>query len=236
MATVDPTDLVHALSPMIHAHQHSAAADAASFSSTSSWEAVLSTMYTTTPDFVYKGPAHGHSNPWFGSPDPYLNLVDGHARSIAPNLKALGGVVEGAINTQAKDQLPEIAQKAAENCVKVIDAAFLQAEEVGVLPGFKPTGGILPHRDPNIPHGSYSIKTIYEQGRNNEKLLNTIQSMLMPAALYALFSVAFLRQGVYKEDIEDDPVGVTVETLRSLGARLGIFSAMALIALIFFSG
>jgi hypothetical protein len=229
MAALDPTDLVHAVSSAIHTHQHSADAAAAS---TSSLETILSTMYTTTVDFVYKGPAHGHSNPWFGPPDPYL--VGDKPHSIAPNLKALG-IADGTVATQPTE-LPDIAKKAAEKGFKIIDPAALQAKGGGILPGFRPTGGILPHGNPNIPHGPGSISTIYQQGSNNEKLLKAIQSMMLPAALYAAVDMAFLRPGVYKEDIEDDPVGVTVETFQVLGVRLGVFTAMAVVALAFFSG
>jgi hypothetical protein len=207
MAALDPSDLVHAVSSAIHTHQHPVDATA-----TSSLETILSTMYTTTVDFVYKGPAHGHSNPWFGPPDPYL--VGDKPHSIAP----------------------DIAKKAAEKGFKIIDAAALKAKGGGDLPGFKPTGGILSHGDPNIPHGPGSTNTIYQQGSNNEKLLKAIQSMMLPAALYAAVDMAFIRPGVYKEDIEDDPVGVTVETIQVLGVRLGVFTAMAVLALVFFSG
>jgi hypothetical protein len=230
MAVLDPTDLVYAVSSTIHAHQHYA--DISGASTSSSWEAILSTMYTTTADFVYRGPAHGHSNPWFGPPDPYLAGDVPH--SIAPNLKALG-IVDGAVSTQPTD-LPDVAKKAAEQGARFIDAAALQAKGGSDLPGFKPTGGILSHRDINIPRGPGSMNTIYQQGSNNEKLLKAIQSMMLPAALYAALDMVFLRPGVYKEDIEDDPVGVTVETVQVLGVRLGVFTAMAVVALVFFSG
>jgi hypothetical protein len=217
------------LTPRLHPNQriYSTARPMAALDPTDVVHAVSSAIHT---------PQHhvdaGHSNPWFGPPDPYL--VGDKPHSIAPSLKALG-IVDGVRTTQPTD-LPDVAKKAAEKGFKIIDAAALQAKGGGDLPGFKPTGGILSRGDPNIPHGPGSVNTIFQQGSNNEKLLKAIQSMMLPAALYAAVDMAFLRPGVYKEDIEDDPVGVTVETIQVLGVRLGVFTAMAVLALVFFSG
>jgi hypothetical protein len=38
---------------------------------------------------------------------------------------------------------------------------------------------------------------------------------------------------LYGEDIEEDPMGVTVETLSDVGVRLGIFAILSLLVCLF---
>lgn len=206
LAAVDPNDLVN------FAHHHP------------TLDAVLSTLYSTTADGLLQ-PAHGHSQPFFGAPDPWLS--SGH--SIAPNLKALG--IDATVTP--KEQLPEAAQAALQKGWKVVDAAKFQAGGGSTLPGFKQTGGILPEHS-KIPE--VTMASFTNQAFVSAKFLKVVEKLPMAAFVYVLIDFFLLRPNVdlYKEDIEEEPLEVAAETVAVSGIRLGVFFLIGFLTVVLF--
>lgn len=212
MAAVDPNDLAN-IAAAIHHH-----------SDVSSWDAILSTLYSTTAEVLK--PAHGHSQPLFGPPDPWLT---GPPHSIPPpNLKALD--LPPATPT---DQLPEVAQAAIQKGLKVVDASKWQAGGGSTLPGFKPTGGILPQHA-NVPEAN--MESFTAQVFGSARFLNVLEKIPMAAFVYVLVDFFLLRPDVdlYKEDIEEEPLEVAAETLAVTGVRLGVLFLIGFVTLVIF--
>jgi hypothetical protein len=238
MAVVDPAELANLALNFVHHHQDQAASagvqHAADISSSSSWEAILSTLYATTVDGILK-PAHGHSQPLFGPPDQYLSA----GKSIAPSMKALADMnaassaaTDAAAETASK--LPEVAQAAISKGFKVIDASKFESGGASVLPGFAKTDGILPQHSPSMPPETQ--ESFFAMIKWEVKYLNVIDKIPLAALVYGMVDFFLLRPGVdlYKEDIEDEPVDTLAETVAITGVRLAVFTAIALVTLIFF--
>lgn len=201
MAAMDPNDLMH----FVHHHP--------------TLDAILSTLYSTTADGLLK-PAHGHSQPLFGPPDPWLSTGD----SIPPNLKALG--IDPAPITS---DLPQ-AKEAIEKGLKVVDASTFQAGGGNALPGFTPTRHILPQAGP-VP--DITMETFTNQVFGSAKFLRAFENFPKAALAYVIIDFFFLRPDVdlYKEDIEEEPLDVAAETFAVTGVRLGVFFLITLVTL-----
>merc|ERR1712232_834797 len=108
------------------------------------------------------------------------------------------------------------------------------------LPGFTETRSLL---SPHLIHGpsGESATTITDplymfRARLNyaSTMLDVITKLPYVAFTYALVEFSFLRSNVdiYKEDIEDDPVGVFTESVSDIGVRVGILFVLTLITFV----
>lgn len=231
MAAMDPNDLTNFV------HQHPAL------------DAILSTLYShavaiphahppaiphaqgVDNDLIIRaakasgGAAHGHSNPLFGPPDPLLLKM----KSIPPtHLENLG--VE--IPAGTPESWPEAAKVALQKGNTIVDSSKFTSGGGSVLPGFKPTGGILPRQ---VIHDS-SLATIDRQTVQEMKYWNILKKLPFTALVYAFLDFRFLRYGVfvYKEDIEEEPREIAAETLAVTGVRLGVFFLLGLVTVFMF--
>ena len=258
----DPVDLAHsaadgttsqAVVDQLHQHllsrlgEQAVAGDAAGGGGgggSGSLEAILSTMYAATSDVMLK-PAHGHTQPLWGPPDPYLSA----GKSIAPSAKSLidmgiqeasNAITSGAAAAGQQQQgggggaLAEEVRAAASNGWKVIDGSGIKAENV--LPGFAETGGILPRHSAGVP--DETPETLAAQVEWSAKFLNVVDRLPYVAFLYATVEFFFLRPNLdlYKEDIEDEPSKAAIETAVVTGVRLIAFAVISLFTLIIFGG
>lgn len=214
MAAIDPNDCANVVSAIHHHHPH--------------LDAILSTLYSATVDSGLLKPAHGHSQPLFGPQDPWLTS----GKSIPPpNLKALIGTDNMAPAT-VSENLPEAAKAIIEKGGKFVDASKWQAGGGATLPGFKPTGGILPRS--NVPDAS--MESFTAQVFSSAKFLKVLERIPLAAFVYVFIDFFFLRPDVdlYKEDIEEEPLEVAAETVAVTGVRLGVFFLIGFLTLIIF--
>jgi len=241
---IDVTDLANTVADGIgylgqQQHHHNIvqqAADTGSGKGSTVLEAVLTTLYAATSDVVLK-PAHGHSQPLWGEPDPYLAA----GKSIAPSAKALAemGIQKASVTAAAASSSGEKfsaqVQRVASDGWSILNGANVHQENV--MPGFAPTGGILQHHDPRVP--AETPETFAAQVEWSAKFLNVIDKLPYAALAYAMVEFFFVRPGldVYKEDIEEgDPTELLMETVMVTGVRLGAFALVAVATLILFGG
>jgi len=215
LAVVDPAEFMH----------HSAVA------ANTPLESVLSTMYTTV-DSALLQPAHGHSQPLFGPPDPLLS--SGH--SIAPNIKAVLGSDAVATANTAIEEIPQAAKAAIQNGQKVFDASNFEVGGGKTLPGFFETGGIMKKHSSDVPEAS--LQSLTSQVKQSAKLFPALDKFPMAAFALVFIDFFFLRrgEGLYKEDIEEKPFDVAVQTLVVTGVRLVAFAITGLVTIVLFSG
>ena len=228
-AMMDPTNLVDAAAAV---HHHVSSVDTTTTTTTTATLEHFgsSSVYVSLVDGLLK-PAHGHTQPLFGPPDKYLSA----GNSIAPNLKALG---DAAITTTPVDQLPQVAQTAAKQGYTILEASKFEGGGGSVLPGFMPTGGILPgHAD--IP--DYTLDTFSAQVVSSAKYLGVLEKLPLIAFLYVLIDFFVLdffglrdNMDLYKEDIEDEPLDVAAKTVADTGVRLATFTAISFFTVVFF--
>jgi hypothetical protein len=187
--------------------------------------ALLSTMLTS----ALKQPAHGHSNPLFGPPDQYLAA----GKSIAPSAKALvdmGITHAKAASEMVPDASPAFQESAAaamNKGYKLLNGANIMNGGGTQLPGFVETKGVLSAHNPNVPAetpASFAAEVQWAAG-----FFNVMDKLPFVAFWYAMVEFFILRPNVdlYKEDVENDPVGVAVETASVAGVR---FLAIAFIS------
>ena len=183
---------------------------------------LISTMLTTTLT-----QAHGHSNPLFGPPDQYLQA----GKSIAPSAKALMDV--GITHAKTASEIAPDASAAFQESVaaamdkgwKILNGANILNGGGAPLPGFAQTKGIFgTHNAPAETADSFVMEAKWAFD-----YYNVMDKLPLAALSYALFEFFILRPNVdlYKEDIEDDPTGVTIDTVSVAGVR---FLAIAIIS------
>jgi len=178
--------------------------------------------------------AHGHTNPLFGPPDPYLEA----GKSIAPSAKALLDI--GITTTKTVDEMlpdsPEAVKQylttSMNNGWNVLDASNIKVSNVNHLPGFQDTRGIFGTRAvPLESPESFTAEIKWAAG-----YFNVMNKLPFIAFYYALVEFFLLRPGVdmYKEDIEDDPEGVLADTISVSIVRAGVFAVIAMLTVTFF--
>ncbi len=177
--------------------------------------------------------AHGHANPMFGPPDPYLAA----GKSIAPSAKALVNL--GITSTKTVNEMlpesPEALQQYLTAVIKkgwnVLDASTIKVLDTNHLPGFTDTRGIFGSRAlPLESPESFAAEVKWAAG-----YFNVMNKLPFVAFYYALAEFFFLRPGVdmYKEEIEDDPEGVLADTISVSIVRFGVFALIAMLTVIF---
>ena len=180
-------------------------------------------------------PAHGHSNPMFGPPDPYLEA----GKSIAPSTRALSDMGITVPTTPAEmipDASPafqESVNAAMTKGWKVLDSATIQGAKVGInhLPGFSDTRGILGTRLPPLESPeSFAAEVKWAAG-----YFDVMDKLPLVAMGYVLLEFFILRPGIdlYKEEIEDDPDGALADTISVAIVRLAAFAILSVMTVIF---
>lgn len=164
----------------------------------------------------------GHTQPLWGPPDPYLSA----GKSIAPSARALTdlGVTDpSSTGTAPPDTWPKLAQLAVQDGVRVLDSAALKAENF--LPGFTPTGGILPtHSAPLETPASFAAQVEWSAA-----FLNVVDKLPRAAFVYCLVEFFFLRPGIdrYTDEVELEPMRALTESVAVTGVRLAMFCLVA---------
>ena len=175
-------------------------------------------------------PAHGHSNPLFGPPDPYLQA----GTSIAPSAKALSnlGLTAPPATMTVQDIDSSLTRKvdvAAKKGYNILDGRkIVQGADDTVLPGFAHTKSILAPQSNVQDTPSQFLFRI----KLAEALGPLFDKLPFVAFYYVLVEFFILRpnnKDLYVEDVEEDQMGVAVETLSDLGVRLGIFAVLSIL-------
>lgn len=179
---------------------------------------------------VYTKPASEHTQSWFGVPDPYLSA----GKSIAPSTKALSDM--GITITDKTNLLPSVGATGS-STVKdissstkyIIDSTFIQNHDV--LPGFTPTGGILQHPsmiDIDAPPSVVSFVASIDWASN---YINVIDKIPIVVLFYVCIEFFILRPNInlFKEDIDDDPMGTFVNTITVTSVRLIMFFVLTIV-------
>jgi hypothetical protein len=177
--------------------------------------------------------AHGHANPVFGSPDPYLLA----GKSIAPSVKALTdmGIVPAKTVGDLLPDAPEGFQHAVAEAVKkgwnILDTSRIHGSGENHLPGFSDTRGIFGTR--MVPFDTAQSFAAEVQWANN--YFSVMDKLPFVAFYYALVEFFILRPGVdlYKEEIEDAPEGVLADTISVGVVRLGAFAVISFLTVLF---
>jgi hypothetical protein len=161
--------------------------------------------------------------------------------SMRPTPEGLRGLsIEPPSNT-AKDLIPEAsdaiqkkAQAAMDTGMQILDGNKILGGGFSSFAGFEPTRSILaPHIEETVRPDS-PIKFVARM-RGAGTLLPVIDKLPFVAFYYALVEFFFLRPNLdlYKEEIEDDPAGVTTEAVSDIAVRVGILFVIAIVTLIF---
>jgi len=178
------------------------------------WETLLSTLYTASAETLLK-PAHEHTQPFWGAPDPYLSA----GKSIAPT-------VDMGIE-KATQELTQQAQAAAAKGWNLLDSTRVTPENS--LPGFTNPSGILGPHDPRLP--AETPESFAVQVEWSAKYLNVVDKLPYVAFTYALIEFFLLRPNldVYQEDVEEEQGAVMAETVVTTGVRLGALCFLAIV-------
>jgi hypothetical protein len=127
---------------------------------------------------------------------------------------------------------PLVARLAINEGYRVLDVATIKSENL--LPGFSPTGGVLPVHNSQIPPESFS--TFAGQVQWSAQFINVLDHLPEAAFVYALIEFFVLRPGIdlYKEDIELQSEGgssgvLTAEVVAVTGVRLLVFFVVAIL-------
>lgn len=228
-------------SPQLQSSKHTTALNLATLelsdimsavSSAHDMSSELSAIISTTLSTAVTA-AHGHTNPVFGQPDPYLAA----GKSIAPSVQALSelGITPARTVGELIPDAPEDFQHSVAQVVKagrkVLDFSHIHGTGVNHLPGFADTRGIFGSR--MVPMDTTESFVAELQWANN--YFRIMDKLPFVAFYYALLEFFILRPGVdlYKEEIEDDPNGVFVESVAVSTVRLGAFALVSFATVVF---
>jgi hypothetical protein len=188
-------------------------------------ESAISTIYTASANVLLK-PASEHTQPFWGTPDPFLSA----GKSIAPTvqgLQELGISKQSAANivSQAPEGLADKVQSAITKGWKILDSNNALAQDG--LPGFSPTRSILAGHEIGLP--AETPETFASQVEWSASFLNVVDKLPYIALAYALIEFFLLRPGVdlYQQDIDDEPERVLAETVLVTAVRMGVFAVVA---------
>lgn len=203
---VDPNDV-------LHAHPHV--------------EALLSTMYAGVLQ-----PAHEHTQPLFGAPDPILSA----GKSIMPSQNAF---VDAGLAETVKSSALAVPDKVVEAISKTPNKFLIDPKSVisidRVLPGFQQTGHILPEHSASFPQET-DQSLILEMG-SIAKMMRVVNVLPMAAFLYTCAEFFLVKPGfdAYKEELDEDRAAANVEFMALTGIRLAILSVIGVVTLGFFA-
>ncbi|KAL7562180.1 hypothetical protein ACA910_017729 [Epithemia clementina (nom. ined.)] len=180
-------------------------------------EALASTIYST-------GVAHGHSNPWFGPPDPYLEA----GKSIAPLQSTISEPASiTATTTTTTTTLPQNVQDMIAKGYTVIDASTVKYQQ-------KVPGIVLPSRiflgRPTAPNDY--LATFLAKAEWASNFVNVFDKLALASFVYCLVEFFYLRPNIdlYKAEIEEEsPASLWADVLATFTVR---FVAMGFVALL----
>lgn len=203
-------------------------------------------------------PAHGHSNPLFGPADPYLQS----GRSIAPSLDALSrlGLVstpaareDGTVGTTGPSGpaafRPSSSSASNRGSSRAGTRAVLDGSKIvrqggdaskaatataaATLPGFAETRSLLAPRAEEWDTFSQFRARIMLNANVNIPNLDKVPIVVLCYGLVEFFLLRPNTNDLYKEDVEEDPVGVTIETVSDVAVRVGILFVLAVMVIQF---
>lgn len=151
-------------------------------------------------------PAVGHSQPFWGPPDPYLTA----GKSIVPPHTPL----------TTTSEYSEVVQAAARKGWPILDGSTLTPESI--LPGFTPTGGILgTSHIPGDSVGSFAGQVDYAVW-----FLPIFQKLPLCVFLYCLVDFFVLRPNL---NVYQDEEGAVAEAVATSTVRLAAFGVVGLL-------
>lgn len=203
---IDPNDV-------LHAHPH--------------LEALLSTLYAQVLQ-----PAHEHTQPLFGPPDPILSA----GKSIIPSQNAF---VDAGLADTIKASTVDVPSKVTEAISKtpskfVIDPkAIISFDQT--FPGFAKTGHFLPGHSASFPEET--PESLKQEMASIAKMMRVVNVLPWAAFIYTCVEFALIKPGydAYKEELDEDRAAANVEFMALTGIRLAIFSVIGVLALTFFA-
>lgn len=228
-AVADPVELADAVTTAVTTGMDQAPAIAQSSGAAAAaarpLESAISTMNTASTN-VFSGPAHEHTQPFWGTPDPFLSA----GKSIAPTVQGMQelGIAKRAVTdvvSQAPEGLADKVQSALIKGWKVLDLNNVQVQDG--LPGFIPTRSILAAHEIGIP--AETSDTFASQVEWSAGFLTVVDKLPYIALSYAFIEFFLLRPGVdlYQQDIDDEPERVLAETVLVTAVRMGVFAVVA---------
>lgn len=212
-------------------HQHAASLDPSSLtftvadfptsatqSAALNFEALMASMYST-------GVAHGHSNPWFGPPDPYLEA----GRSIAP-LQSAVQIPSESVSTS----LPQSVQDMINKGYSVIDSATIKDE--WQLPGFVPSSKVFSSHETSSMSPAH-LESFLFQAEWASSFVKVFDKLALASFVYCSVEFFFLRRNVdlYKSEIEQEsPASLWADVLATWAVRFIAMGFFALLTLAIF--
>jgi hypothetical protein len=179
---------------------------------------------------IYMKPASEHvlQSFWGGKIDPYLSA----GKSIRPSTKALSDM---GVTLPDPSSLIDPSITTTATAITTIDSKFIidsnNIQIENVLPGFTPTGSILSHHtniDQISPPSVVSFVATIDWASS---FINIIDKLPMAVLVYAMIEFFILRPNIdtYKEDIEDNRIGIVTDTIAVSTIRLSMFFIVALV-------
>jgi hypothetical protein len=197
---------------------------------------LLSTMIQFSVPALPLPENHLFDPPLHGPSDPFVAA----GKSITPSARALSDMgIQKAKSVQdmfpgASEYIQSKAQIILNKGGRLMDGEKILHGGDASFPGFMETKSILaPHAFDEYTRDSpaqFAARASY-----SSMILPVIDKLPYVAFWYAVVEFFFLRPNldVYKEDVEDDPVGVASETISDVGVRLGFFFILAMLTLVF---
>jgi hypothetical protein len=241
-ALIDPSDLPSLLTSALH-HTPSTST---SIMDNNHIDGLLSTMLSYAPPLYPKDPpplpphdftweAFGHGVKDFFAPLEFTK----DPKSIVPNAEGLRnlGVEHGKT---AKDLLPKASEAMQARAQDAMDHGWniLNVEDI-TYGGMKDApyyanefrGVLAPHVKSTAP---VSGEEFAGRIKYSAYMFPLIDRLLHVAFYYGLVEFFFLRPNLdlYKEEVEDDPMGVATETVSDVGVRMGVFFFLAVVTLV----
>lgn len=226
----------------------------ATSASTSSMEAILSTMYAQASTLPVVE-AHGHSQPLWGPADPYLmagksiappvqNLID--MDITASSTKTLSTAADAAGSTNGGAELSRTIQEEMSKGWKFLDYNNIQIKNLpgaqnyqGYMPGFvdPSSSSLLAQPEARLyPDYNETPETFVLMVKWAAGLINVVDKLPTAAFFYALIEFFILRPNLdsTKRELQNDPSAALAESVATTSVRLTVFVVVALLTLVIF--
>jgi hypothetical protein len=176
-----------------------------------------------------------------GPNDPLHSvLLQEHKHSIRPTIegiKALNiehGKTAQDLVPKASNAIQQEVQKAIDNHWNILSVEEMTCGGNDKLPFYSSNSGSIlqPHLKSTAPLSGEEFAARLKQ---SAKMVPVLDKLLHVAFYYGLVEFFFIRPNLdlYKEEVEDDPMGVATESVSVAVVRTGILFVLAVITLVF---
>lgn len=181
-------------------------------------DAIMSTLYASAAKLQ---PAHGHEQPLFGSPDPYLSKF----QSIVPNANYHPTTPTLAQESDIPDKIRGAIDYARRG--DFVDPTTISRVDGAAPPGFDKFNSIWS----TAPNRPISQTTDYTLGVLNQEVRNLRALQKIPIAAFLTVVVDFFLvtpgMDIYKEEIDEDGDLVNKEAAVAGAARVAVLAVVA---------